>query len=898
MAEVKLTGIAVGRGVATPTFSPPGSDIGRPGRGSQPMFECLQPLSGGARTDLGAGTLPRRALTGAVVPIPDRGAPNFSAHTTDQGEQVKPSAHTAKPASTSKAGRFAALGGVRHAPGTGVPARSSAVAGVASLCALAAGLLFAAPAFALNPERHYEMVSPVYKGGYGVEAFGNFPGIMAIAPDGDRVVFSSKGAFAGTPSEPPFQRYLATRGASGWSTAPLTPPATIAPWTLTGDPLDYSPTLETTLSNVKLGVNNGSAFWRSGEMEFLLHRTDAPDTAPNAPQPGPNFEVAGETLKTVNGEPLTAFGYQGADPGFCHTVVAAGSGEPLLADAVGLTWAEVYYDLASGCGEAPSLRLVDANNQGHPIDTKCEPHFVEGSPIAAGGKELFFYACAPGAASRAPQVFVRLGGQRTLEVSRPRNTSEKFGGCIGEEAPHVAGEVPCAGASVRPEAEFDGASIDGSKVFFATTAWLGTGDTDAKNHLYEATIGCLPGEPGCEVAKREVTSLTQVSHDPNAGEDADVQGVITVSPDGSRVFFVARGELLTAAAREALESEGHEAPHKGADNLYVYDAATQTMSFIADLCSGPLVSGEVEDVRCPADLEPEGNGSRNDSALFGHVEKNPEAQLSDTAGRFLVFSTYARLASDDTNNAKDVYRYDAVTGTLERTSVGEAGHDANGNGAGDATITSDGFSESYVRTQYGGGTRAISEDGSRIVFTTARPLSPGAVNGLANVYEWHEGATSLISSGQAVTPVTEVLITPSGDDIFFATTEGLVPQDTDSVRDVYDARLPHVPGEQVAFPLPAAERRPCEGDACQGPLTNPAPLLVPDSVSQAPGENLPPPPKATVKKLTRAQQLASALEACAKKPKSKRVACRRGARKRGARKKYAKAAKSAGRSGR
>ena len=43
------------------------------------------------------------------------------------------------------------------------------------------------------------------------------------------------------------------------------------------------------------------------------------------------------------------------------------------------------------------------------------------------------------------------------------------------------------------------------------------------------------------------------------------------------------------------------------------------------------------------------------------------------------------------------------------------------------------------------------------------------------------------------------------------------------------------------FPSVAAERQPCEGDGCQGPLTNPAPLLVPGSVSQAPGDDFPPP---------------------------------------------------------
>jgi hypothetical protein len=111
--------------------------------------------------------------------------------------------------------------------------------------------------------------------------------------------------------------------------------------------------------------------------------------------------------------------------------------------------------------------------------------------------------------------------------------------------------------------------------------------------------------------------------------------------------------------------------------------------------------------------------------------------------------------------------------------------------------------------------------------------------------------------------------------VFFVTVESLVSQDTDSAPDIYDARL----GE--GFTQPSAERRPCEGDACQGALTNPAPLLVPGSVSQAPGGNFASaqPVVKPKKKLTRAQQLANALKACAKKPKSKRAACRRAAQK-------------------
>jgi hypothetical protein len=215
-----------------------------------------------------------------------------------------------------------------------------------------------------------------------------------------------------------------------------------------------------------------------------------------------------------------------------------------------------------------------------------------------------------------------------------------------------------------------------------------------------------------------------------------------------------------------------------------------------------------------------------------------EAQTAGVDGRFLVFSTVAQLAAGDTDAARDVYRYDAATGLLDRVSIGEAGYDANGNdNQFNASIALGHWGEGLVRYQYEMDNRAVSEDGSRIVFRTAGPLSPDATNHLSNVYEWHrapgwsEGRVSLVSTGSDLEPVEDVVISPEGNDVFFLTSQGLVPQDTDGAADIYDARL------GGGFAPVAAERRPCEGDACQGPLTNPAPLLVPGSVSQAPGQN-------------------------------------------------------------
>ena len=160
---------------------------------------------------------------------------------------------------------------------------------------------------------------------------------------------------------------------------------------------------------------------------------------------------------------------------------------------------------------------------------------------------------------------------------------------------------------------------------------------------------------------------------------------------------------------------------------------------------------------------------RNDAELWLEFPES-FAQTAGEDGRFLVFSTYARLITSgseaDADDAQDVYRYDAQTGVLQRVSVGEAGYDANGNrNDGEAIVgeiddfpmrvgdarTALGFTGEIGQEERGEDRRAISEDGARIVFMTADPLSSKATNGLVNVYEWHEGTVSLVSCGCART---------------------------------------------------------------------------------------------------------------------------------------------------
>jgi hypothetical protein len=714
----------------------------------------------------------------------------------------------------------------------------------------------AAPAGLALPEgRMYEMVSPVFKGGYSIN------NIVAVAPDGERIAFVSLGAFAGDPANNALTNdYVGRRKEGvGWLTVPLLPPAAIA---ASSEVNDFSPVVDSTISTVHLGPNFGGGQYSNTENEYLLHSTDAPDTVPNAPDPAPNFEVAGMTLKDVTETPFDPT-YEGASADSSHIVLSVlGAASQQLLPEAAKTESHLY-DLMTGTGGGErSLKLVGLNNKGKVVNAACQVSLGLGSlfnAVSADGSEIFFSTSSGGCG--VAQLFVRLGATRTLEISRPLSP--------------VCHEVPCAGAGERKSSSFRGASQDGSKVFFTSREPLVPGNTDASNNLYMATIGCPVAEPRCGGAGREVTGLVQASRDQNGIEPAEVREVVAIAPDGSHVYFLAKGDLLDSAERAVLAGQGHAVPRTGADNLYVYDSLTGTTGFIADLCSGPELSGTAEDIHCPADLSNgESTFERNDTPLWIAPEREAQVNMCELprsecvgnreTGRFLVFSSYAQLTQDDTDAGKDIYRYDTVAGTLERVSSGEDTYDANGNDStfSAAIAKSTSLTYPYTYAQRDMDSRAVSDDGSRIVFTTAEPLSALAGNGLANAYEWDEGHVSVISSGDATQPVSKVLISSSGRDVFFTTTQGLVSQDTDGQADVYDARM------EGGFPPVPASPESCSGDACQGPLATPVPLLVPSSVVQTPGENLSPPKKATPKKKAKAPHKKAKRKQAARRAKS------------------------------
>lgn len=676
------------------------------------------------------------------------------------------------------------------------------------------------PAFALPLGRAYEQVSPLYKGGYGAKQ------IFDVAPDGNNVVYGSFGAFAGASSNLVDNFYYARRTESEWATTALNPPASAAAYWISND---FSGSPITSLWDLYVGPENeGATNDTSTEHQLAVRRADG------------SLEPVGPVLRPLDGKPFVSEN-EGVSDDFCHMFI--GAIRSLVPEAVGNE--TQLYEVDRGCsGSQAAIRLVAVDNKGALLSPDCTPSAGnkpenQFNAVSADGSLVYFEVRVPAVANCTsnPQVFVRISHTKTIEVSK------SLGETCDEEV-----ELPCSSASGRPAAFFRGASNDGTKIFFMTAAPLSATDNNLSNDLYVATVGCPSGTSDCLASDRTVTSLDQASQSTSSTEAADVRGVAAVSQDGSHVYFVARGVL----AEEGPSSFGAQAkPVHGAENLYVYVRNQQFpnghLSFIGDLCTGPAESGEMLDLRCPQGLD-KGTinvNPRNDTEL---VNRHPLVQAAGPEGSVLVLSTYAQLLNRgpeiDSDNAQDVYRYDASNNELQRVSVGEGNADANGNKNDTSEIGLEGLENADARIQapiqgFTGDEerkilrQAADDKGARIVFTSAEPLAESASNGMSNVYEWDDGAVTMISSGDAAEADESPVITPTGADIFFVTAEGLVAQDADGAPDLYDARL------NGGFPNAPMEREQCSsGDACQGPLTNPAPLLVPGSVVQTPGENV------------------------------------------------------------
>jgi hypothetical protein len=717
--------------------------------------------------------------------------------------------------------------------------RRFVLAALVLVCSVAGGALGLAPvaaaescpnavsrqgASALLPDcRAYELVTPVNKGvaedmfgeeePFPSEAQGEPEGVhpearVASSEDGDEFLLDTLAGFGGNAAAG-LGSYVFTRGVDGWSAVSAASPG---------------------LGAQSLEVNVFSPDFSEVAFEDVVPAKEG-DVEPGQKPENRVFQLVGPPggpYTTIQqGLPYgpTKAEVVGASADLGHVVIATDDRGAAPGDT-GQEAGRALYDWNGG-----QLRLVNVNSDGSLVSLcgaslGLGTHYDQAgghNMVSSDGSKIFFTAPdpevgaseieegPPGAGCPGedpPQLYMRVDGSRTVELSAPDP------GVVDPD-----GQRPAMVA---------GATADGSRVFFLTSTELTPDDVGLHGmELYEYDT---------------VTStLTRVSRGDSGHAEGNAGAVVAISGDGSTVYFLASGQLAPGA------------PVGG--GLYRYDTATETTTFVTN---GVIYAQGHEPWPWYTDH----------NILAGQPGLSMRAPYYTTAnGDFLLFGSTADITGYDPQGHEELYRYDAVDGSIVCVSCDPSGA---------PPTESAEFTRSYDEFDHEGlAPRPISEDGSYVFFDTSSTLVPQASRGVIHVYEWHNGAISLI--GAPSDPVDSFFLGSSADgsNVFFGTHAQLVPQDGDRAGDVYDARIDGG-FEGVAPPA-------CTGTGCQGVPSVPPLFATPASVTfNGPGNLTPPAP--------------AAKPAVKPKPKSRSVKCGRGyvkKRDKCVRKPRAKAKKSA-----
>jgi Tol biopolymer transport system component len=289
--------------------------------------------------------------------------------------------------------------------------------------------------------------------------------------------------------------------------------------------------------------------------------------------------------------------------------------------------------------------------------------FNPAHPISSNGSHIYFETLGHGGTQ---QVFVRIGGQTTQEVSASQRnpaatahpsrlqfasndgvlafitssellTEDATTGEIGEDLyRYDVGTEQLTDLTVDPAEEGEGGarvqgvlggSTDGSRIYFVAQGVLATGATAGENNLYLWTQG-----QGIEFIATGTTSSAFVNNWSPSNRAS------RVTPDGMHLAFTADNSLT-----------GY--PNEGRPEIYLFDAG-----------SGQLVCASCHPGGVPALL---GAAIEGRTENIGLLSRN----LSND-GRFVFFNTNEALVPRDINNGEDAYEYDSATGQISLISTG------------------------------------------------------------------------------------------------------------------------------------------------------------------------------------------------------------------------------------
>jgi hypothetical protein len=656
--------------------------------------------------------------------------------------------------------------------------------------------------------RIYELVSPANKNGNQAGATtdpfrtGVKNHLGYVSPDGQGVLFEGTGPMGETPWAASVW-FVATKnpGSSGWSTHAALPRAEKSEGILAGGKayvhyLDPSPDL-----------SHAMVVWFDG------------DAGPLAPLPA---RSCGPDMYLVGSDPFT-------------TATWLDRPSPQLANPVESCAAKGFENVPVGGSPDFSTAYFTYPGTLLPEDASRAPHSGMYQPVEAWG----FYEYREGALREAGVL--------------PNGALDPFGA------------VPAASGHGRNRAMANQVSEEGTRAFFVSPDPASCKEKGGQNN-------CTADPP--ELYVREDGERTQlVSRDmllPESGglpvsaphgplrmlNNSEQYAENTISVDGSYVFASSDGSHAFFQSQDALTQAAQEASSAAGPKTYDFDVDTGALTYL------PGVEGEIlavdRDGSAMAFMRPEVGGSPAQIDLWtaglGGGTLTPVAQLPEpgakvpearmsSEGAVLVFQTAEHLSdSFNSGGAEEIYRYAVSANKLGCVSCDPAGVTPRGNASISTLPTSETFGQGVYEPEprLSVDTLGISANGDRIFFESPDPLLPQVANTDSpevqveeaaseaqgrNVFEWENGVLYLISTGSS--PRDSYLIGSSedGNDVFFATAQGLVPADTDGGYDVYDARVPR-PGDS-----PPPSDTPCEGSSCQGAASTPPSATAPASAS-------------------------------------------------------------------
>ncbi|HET8955968.1 MAG TPA: hypothetical protein VFN18_09955 [Solirubrobacterales bacterium] len=299
---------------------------------------------------------------------------------------------------------------------------------------------------------------------------------------------------------------------------------------------------------------------------------------------------------------------------------------------------------------------------------------------------------------------------------------------------------------------------------------------------------------------------------------------VHVSPDGSTAYFVSTAKLSSEP------NPNGAFPKAGQQNLYISNEGE--VRFVGTVTERDVIgkNGAVEQV--------DGLGLWLDAVAEptpGRLGNDPSRTTPD--GSVLLFQSRAPLDGYDPEGHAEVYRYDSQAEELQCLSCNPTG----GAATGDDTFQSEGregfalyFPQVWIEN--------LRSDGRRAIFQSLEALVPGDTDGHQDVYEWEDegvgsctregGCVSLISSGHSSRNDYLWAVSSSGDDVFFLTSDLLLPSDLDQTPSIYDAR--------VGGGFPETGSAECQGEGCRPQMSPPPALPAVQTPVNGAGDNVKP----------------------------------------------------------